>query len=409
MNLVERDVLKILRRHLSSPDILVLHGARQVGKTSVMRILQDELIQAKQPTHFIDLEDMRLLNLLNTGPERLFQHLDESGLLNRGRLYLFVDEIQYLNNPSNLLKIMRDHFAEKIKLVVSGSSSFDIKSKFKNSLAGRTVDSELLPLSFREFLRFKNDPVDLDRPIHSELLVRKLKELFIEFVLYGGYPRVVLEKEIAAKETYLAQVISTYIRKDVRDLTGIKDVDKFNKLLEALAAQSGQLINTSELAGTVGLSRATIDHYLFLLAATYVIRLVRPFSRNTRSELTKMPKAFFLDTGVAQLLWLRSFQKTVLGSMLENTVYCELLKNHSSAEIRYWRTQDGKEIDFILRIGEALVPVEVKSQTRKLNMMALRYFCQHYETSQAYCVSMEKSGAPADFLKYKYPWENFPE
>lgn len=397
-----------MRRHLPTSDILVLHGARQVGKTSVLKILQSELERAGKPTVFIDLEDMRLLVMLDRGPESLIGYLTESGRLKKEKLYVFVDEIQYLKNPSNLLKILRDHHGERIKLIVSGSSSFEIKSKFKDSLAGRTVNFELLPLSFREFLRFKGEQANVDGPIDSPVLIERLKELFREFVLYGAYPRVALENEIEIKESYLFQIISTYVRKDVRDLAHIRDIDGFNKLLEALAAQNGQLLNVNELAGAVHLSRQTIEHYLFLLENTYVIRRLRPFSRNVRSELFKTPKVFFLDSGIAQLLWLQGFQKVLLGNAFENAVYSELMKNYPKAEIRYWRTQDGKEIDFIFQEKERLLSIEVKKAARRLNARALRCFHEQYHPWAACCVALDQDGGEKDDVRWLYPWEGLP-
>ncbi len=405
MKLIERDILTRMRRFLSTPDVVVLHGARQVGKTSALRLLQEEIDRAGKPTQFIDLEDLRMLSLLDEGADPLLAFLDERGLLKRGKLHLFVDEIQYLKNPSNLLKVLRDHHADRLKVFVSGSSSFDIKSKFKDSLAGRTVNFELLPLSFREFLRFKGSDIDMSRRVTSESLIRRLKELFTEYVLYGAYPRVVLEKEIGIKEAYLAQVIATYIRKDIRDLANIREVDKFNRLIEALAAQSGQLLNVLELAGTTRLSRPTVEQYLFLLEATYVIRLVRPFSKNVRAELFKTPKVFFLDTGVAQLLWLKAFQRTILGGMLETAVYGELLKNHPDAQIHYWRTQDGKEVDFILRGGQSVLPIEVKVNARHLNLTAIRFFQQHYKVKEGLCLALDMSAGRVGGVVFRYPWE----
>jgi len=395
----------MIRRYLNTPDIIVLHGARQVGKTSILKMLQAELSQSGKAASFIDLEDLRMLELLDRGADALLAYLDETGQLKRGKLFLLVDEIQYLKNPSNILKLLRDHHADKIKLIVSGSSSFDIKSKFKDSLAGRTVNFEIMPLSFREFLRFREMDVDLDHPITAAPLIEKLKLLFQEFALYGGYPRVVLEKEIEARTTYLSQVIAAYIHKDIRDLANIRDVEKFNKLLVTLASQCSQMMNVSELANTVRLSRSTVEQYLFLLESTYVIRLVRPFSGNIRSELFKMPKIFFLDTGVAQLLWLKTFQQTLLGNVLENAVYCELFKNHPQAEIRYWRTQDGKEIDFILRQGQDLLPVETKVSGHRLNLTAMHYFRNHYHPKKSYCMALEHDATRRDETTFKYPWE----
>ncbi|MDO9348254.1 MAG: DUF4143 domain-containing protein, partial [Anaerolineales bacterium] len=156
--------------------------------------------------------------------------------------------------------------------------------------------------------------------------VLDLQSLYAEFALYGGYPKIVLTAEVDMKERYLQQIIDTYIRKDIRNLAEIKDITKFNRLLEMLAAQSGNLLNVSELSNSCGLAYQTIERYLFLLEQTYIIRRVRPFSRNMRSELTKTPKVFFYDTGLMQMLWLKRLQKELLGAVFETSLFAELVK-----------------------------------------------------------------------------------
>ena len=146
MNLLHRDILDRIRGYLDTPDAIVIHGARQVGKTCLMKLIMEELHAEDKDTYFIDLEELPMLSLLDEGHDSLLNHLSEVGALTDSKLHLFVDEIQYLSDPSRLLKVLRDHHADRLKLIVSGSSSFDIKSKFKNSLAGRTVNFELLPL-----------------------------------------------------------------------------------------------------------------------------------------------------------------------------------------------------------------------------------------------------------------------
>ena len=170
-----------------------------------------------------------------------------------------------------------------------------------------------------------------------------------------------LTPELDRKEKYLQQIIDTYIRKDIRDLAEIKDVSRFNRLLEVLASQSGNLLNITELSNTCDLARQTIERYLFLLEQTYILRLVRPFSRNLRSEITKTPKIFFYDTGLMQMLWLKRLQTELLGSVFETSLFAELVKQTRVDDVTYWRTTDKKEIDFVLRRPEGPLPMEVKS------------------------------------------------
>ena len=176
-------------------------------------------------------------------------------------------------------------------------------------------------------------------------------------------------------------------------------------MLEALATQCGNILNISELANTAGISRSTVENYLFILEQTYVIKLLRPFSRNIRSELFKTPKVFFYDTGIAHLLWLKEFPKTILGNMLENAVFAELRKNRKVGEFFFWRTQDGKEIDFIVPRDKNLLPVEVKVAASKIRRSALRYFRERYKTPRIICLALEDREKTNDLFEVRYPWE----
>ena len=299
-----------IARYIHTTDIIVIHGARQVGKTSILTYLQRQLIEETEQTLYIDLEDSRFVALLDRGVDEFLNYLRGEGFdLNQfsqtgKQLFVLIDEIQYLSAPSSFLKLIADHH-RYLKLIVSGSSSFEMKSKFRDSLVGRTVNFEIYPLSFREMLTFKGVPFIPEVP-QTEIKLQELKTLYLEYALYGGYPKIVLTTELDRKEKYLQQIIDTYVRKDIRDLAEIKDVNRFNRLLEVLASQSGNLLNIAELSNTCDLARQTIERYLFLLEQTYIIQLVRPFSRNLRTELTKTPKVFFYDTGLLQMLWLNA-------------------------------------------------------------------------------------------------------
>lgn len=405
MELLEREIIKHILKYIDSPDVIVIHGARQVGKTSILKYIQGRLDGSGKPTFYIDLEDLRFLDLFNQGLPPVIKYLEEKGALGKNKIYLFVDEIQYLDNPSNILKLIHDQYADKIKLFVSGSSSFEIKSKFKDSLVGRTLNFEVYPLSFQEFLLFKGLEYDLSKTNISGITIDELKSYYKEYVLYGGYPRIVLEKNASNKETYLQQVVDTYIRKDIRDLAHIKDVGKFNKLLDILAAQCGQLVNILELSNTAKLSRQTVEDYLFLMENTYVIKLLRPFSRSIRSELFKMPKVFFYDTGIANLLWLKTFPREIIGNMFETSVFSEIIKDRRKKELFFWRTQDKKEIDFIIKDGQEFIPVEAKLSSLRLNLTALNYFRKKYKNKRSFCVSLNIDKPAKAGVEYRYPWQ----
>jgi uncharacterized protein len=398
----KRNIVDEIIGYLYTDDVVVLHGARQVGKTSILYYLKDILREKGDPTYYIDLEDSRFVRTLNEGVEQFIRLLREEGLkLDADRKsFVFVDEIQYLADPSSFLKYAADHY-RNIKLIVSGSSSFAIKSKFKDSLAGRTVDFEIFPLSFGETLIFHGYHFGEERPL-SQKKIDELKKLFREYLLYGGYPKITLTTERSKKERYLQQIIDTYVRKDIRDLAEVRDTDKFNKLLEALASQSGQALNISELSNTAHLSKQTVEKYLFIMEQTYILKLVRPFSGNVRSELFKLPKIFFFDTGIMQMLWLKGLQKEIIGNVFETGVMSELVKKYGKDALFYWRTKDGKEIDFILRRNNDIVPIEAKLNFDRFSATAIDYFRGHYKVDRHSVVGLEGRRKNPTFI---YPWD----
>jgi len=402
----KRTVVTEISKYLHSDDIVVIHGARQVGKTSILMYLQDQLESAGERVYYIDLEDSRFVSTLDKGVDEFVTYLGEQGFdlsmfkKSGKKLFVLIDEIQYLANPSSFLKLLADHH-RYLKAIVSGSSSFEMKSKFKDSLVGRTVNFEIYPLSFRDFLLFRNIPfVPAER--YTEKKTAELKSLFSEFAMYGGYPKIVLTPEVSMKERYLQQIIDTYIRKDIRDLAEIKDVSKFNRLLEVLASQSGNLLNVSELSVTCLLSRETVERYLFLLEQTYIVRLVRPYSRNLRSELTKTPKIFFYDTPLMQMLWLKQLLREVLGSVFETSIFAELIKTHGADNVFYWRTQDKKEIDFILRSGKDIIPIEAKLSFPRNIPTGILTWKDTFGVEDALVVGLNGTSGEVGFI---YPWQ----
>lgn len=407
--LFRRSVTSDVIRYLPTNDIIVVHGARQVGKTCILMYLQNYLDDAGEKTLYIDLEDSRFVSLLDRGVDEFLLYLRGEGYdlpeyAQAGKkLFVLIDEIQYLAEPSSFMKLIADHH-HYVKLIVSGSSSFEMKSKFKDSLVGRTVNFEIYPLSFREFLTFRGVAFFPEIPF-TDIKIQELRSLYLEYALYGGYPKIVLTPDVGRKERYLQQIIDTYVRKDIRDLAEIKDVSRFNRLLEMLASQSGNLVNTTELSNTCDLARQTVERYLFLLEQTYILRLVRPFSRNLRSEITKTPKVYFFDTGLLQMLWLKRLQREMIGSVFETSLFAELIKQRGVDEICFWRNADKQEIDFVIRRPEGPLPVEVKNHFPHAVPAVFRRFWQvDTFTEETPFLIVGLFGEPSS-TQMIYPWQ----
>lgn len=406
MKIYPRKILLKIQKVLKIPEIIVIHGARQTGKTTLLKILMQKLKKQVKPGNLIyfDLEDFELVDLCNAGVKDVIEYLKDQNCDFKKKIYLLIDEIQYLDNPSSFLKLFHDHYKDKIKIIVSGSSTFAIKSKFKDSLVGRTIDFELFGLDFEEFLIFRE--MDYNLNAKSELVIKELKKLWQEFVFYGSYPRIVLESSQEIKEQLLKQIINTYIKKDIKDLANIPDIGKFNKLLRILAGQSGSLLNVLELANTLGIARATLDNYLMILENTYIIKLINPFSGNLRSELTKMPKIYFEDLGLRYILEKAVFPGVVTGFALEASVYSNLRKNIPAEQIYFWRTAKKDEIDFIVKKGNTLLAYEVKINARNKDRLVLNKFKKYYPKAKTYLVGLDFIDKEKhESLNFIYPWE----
>ena len=386
----KRRIVDKIIDYLKSKEVIVIYGARQVGKTFLLKYLIKNHLKN---VFYFDLELPNLLELCNQGAESVFKYLIQKGADEKQRVFLVIDEIQYMEDPTKFLKIMHDNYPN-IKLLVSGSSTFEIKKKFKESLVGRTVNFELYPLSFEEFLIFKGKNYKLNKE-NTKAVNDELVALAEEYIKFGGYPKIVLEKSEEKKQTYLAQIINTYVRKDIRDIGNIRNISAFNKLVEVIASQSGQLLNALEISNTLKINRETVLEYLDLLENTFMIKRITPFHKNLRSELSKNPKVFFLDTGMMHLLWLKEFPKVILGNTFETFVFLELMK--AGKKINFWRTTNKQEVDFIIKDKE-LYAIEVKYNFQNLDNRSLKSFSESYKCKTVTIgLKGEKNG--------KYIWE----
>lgn len=344
--------------HIEKKEITIITGARQVGKTTILKQIETYLKGKSLPSFFINLEDPEYLQLLNEHPKNIFRLFS---LPKNKRAYFLIDEIQYLDNPTNLLKYLYDEFSDRIKLIVSGSSAFYIDKKFKDSLAGRKKIFTLYTLALDEYLRFNNraDLAELAAkiPYHNlsveDIPVTEQREISLhieQYQIYGGYPKIVLTENDNEKKELLNELLYSYIKKDITE-SGIKNQQKAMELLKILSEQTGGLLNTNTLSNLLKLSITAVENYLFTLKKSFHIVTISPYFNNIRKEIKKMPKIYFLDLGLRNAL-LRNFNSPYyrqdMGSMYENFIFRQFLDRLPLDEIHFWRTQQQNEVDFIL-------------------------------------------------------------
>lgn len=347
-----RKIFSDLEAHLASPEVTVITGMRRVGKSTALRYLLDRSPSSNKL--YLDLErpDHRFVF-----QQKLFgdvqRELEQMGLRFDQPCILVLDEIQLVPEITHFIKYYHDHFS--VKFVVTGSSSFYLRNRFSESLAGRKRIFEMFPLDFCEFLHFKGiENTDLfAQPFSAFSLVQYnlLKAWYEEYVRFGGFPQVVLAATEADKKVFLQDIINAYIELDIRLLSDFDASATLYRLIRLLAARSGTLLEISGVTGVLGADRRKVNAYLELLERTYFIHLISPFTKNTDKEIAYRKKVFLADTGI-----LNQLAQVSSGQVFENAVFLQLLRA-GWADIRYYQTKSGAEIDFIL---DQKMAVEVK-------------------------------------------------
>lgn len=390
---ISRKIEGKIRNHIPRKEYTIITGARQSGKTSLVRRLFAEMRESNPKVFFVTLEDKEALFAINENPENIFRYAARPDILNKApgsgvQVFIFIDEIQYASDPSNFLKYLYDKYLDTLKIIATGSSAFYIDSSFNDSLAGRKRLFTLRTLSFEEFLIFKGKDAlsgELallrNQPDYQSIFKNELLTLLDEFLVYGGYPEVVLENDLTKKKELLKEIKDSFLKRDI-DGSGVSNSEAFYKLFTLLAGQTGSLLNKNELSNTIGVDNKTIDKYLAVLQKHFHIGLVKPFSTNLRKELTRMPKIYFYDPGMRNILLNRFsdfHQREDQGALVENFVFCRLEELHGTDLIKFWRTADGKEVDFVLTSDyETGSAFEVKTNCKKGSAKGFRKFGELY-------------------------------
>ena len=379
--------------------IVILIGARQVGKTSIMQSME-----CHRKMLFLNGQDIEIAALfaqLSTLETYLKVYLN-----NELDGYLLIDEFQYIDGISIILKLLTDK-NHQLKILCSGSSSLDILQKVEESLAGRARIIEVFSLSFEEYLQFSDNELhqlylSLDKNTVSSALTASIEQKFEEFLIFGGLPRAALVKSYPEKIEILNDIYQTYLLKDIRNYIANEQVIGFNKLIQLLALQIGNLVNINKLSRESGLTYTTCENFLFLLEQMYIIKMVAPFQGNQRKAITKMHKIYFYDTGLRNRLS-NNFNSIELrndnGAIFENTVFLELCKfKNNSTQIQFFRTADGTEVDFVYNNLFSIKAIECKYKTfqKPIQVKALENFCAQNDISEKYVINKNLNSNETD-------------
>ncbi len=392
---IKRKLYTELKKHLSKKEISIIVGPRQVGKTTIMTGLYNELKKNGEKAVFLNLD---------FEPDKVFFE-SQQALLNKIKLeigdsgYVFIDEIQRKENAGLFLKGIYD-LNLPYKFIVSGSGSLELKEKIREALTGRKRIFELYPVNFWEFVQYKTGyKYETKLPDFFEVEKERVDLLLNEYLSFGGYPRVVLEENLDEKLKVINEIFGSYIDKDIIGLLNIDRPDAFNLLIKILASQTGKLINYSTLASHIGISTITLKKYLFFAEKTFVIQSLMPFHRNSIKELTKSRTVYFYDLG------LRNFANNTFNYITNLNDKCFLFQNlikqfleeqikWKPYKLNFWRTSDKAEVDFVLSGSTSIIPVEVKyMQNKTLTVKrSLRSFINRYSPEKAFVINLNTGG-----------------
>jgi predicted AAA+ superfamily ATPase len=334
-----RLILDKIRLHHDSPEAIIISGMRRTGKTTLLNLI---FSQVQSPNKlFLDLE-----NPLNRRyfEEPDYEHIKSSleimGVDFTRKAYIFLDEIQFVPAIPSFVKYLIDHY--QAKFFLTGSASFYLKNLFSESLSGRKFIFELFPLTFGEFLIFKDSPLkipgnpgDIARPVFKSISL-----LYDEYLRFGGFPGVVLKTNAAEKSMALDDIFTSYFQWEVLQLGDFRKNTVIRDLILLLAQRIGSKLDIQKISRELGISRPTLYEYLSFLEGTFFIKLIRPYARGKDSEIRKSPKVYLCDTGLANRL-----AQLDEGRIFENSIFQNL---RIKGEIAYYEKKNGAEIDFLL-------------------------------------------------------------
>ena len=396
---IKRQLEAQIEPFLARKEVISIIGPRQAGKTTFIQNLAKKFEREGRKVKFITFERKIDLDLFNNSIEDFKKIVEQYEIV-------FIDEFQYGRGGGQKLKYLYD--TTKIKFIISGSSSLELTFQTGKYMIGRLIEFSLTPFSFREFLSAKDREMfvvlenisgadifsfnlkdALGREINSRLAAR-----LEEYLVFGGYPAVVLSAGAEEKKKVLEGIYDKYLLKDIKDLLRLATDNELDRLGKFLAGQIGNIIKYQELAGACGLNYKELKKHLNILSKTYIISLVAPFFTNKRTELVKNPKVYFNDLGLRNYSladWRAVGSRNDLGALAENYGFI-LLKSIFSRGVKYWRTKAKAEVDFVIEKEQTVYPVEIKYISKRLIGKSLYSFIEKFNPPTALILTKDYLG-----------------
>lgn len=395
MKYYNREIENQIIENLSNNKALIITGMRRVGKTTLLKkIYNDNIIGNKiwfdfeNPLDIKYFEDVDYNDIYHNISSKIYNFKKNK------QTYVFIDEVQHYPLISKIVKYLVDHY--NIKFILTGSASYYLKNLFPESLAGRKIIFEMYPLTFREFLEFKNENVVAYDKIKKQKYINEIHyELYDkhydEFVKWGGFPEVVLAENTKNKKTLLSDIFSSYFQNEIINLSDYRKNDKIRDLILLLSARVGSQLDLVKISQELQIHRATVYSYLSFLQATYFIHLVSPFSKSIDRKISGTQKIYFCDNGILRIIADINF-----GHLFENAIFNQLKINHS---LCYFRKKTGAEIDFI---ADKKVCYEVKATATLVDIKQIDKKMRLIKLNKGFVVSKNYASNFIDGGKLKY-------
>jgi uncharacterized protein len=332
---IRRDAEDLIKQLGKQFPVVFVTGARQVGKTSILGHLFPDFA-------YVTLDDPAMAVEAENAPRDFLESLTYP---------VIIDEAQYAPDLFRHIKLVVDKIKRKGQFFITGSQSFPLMQNLTESLAGRCGIINLQPLSAHELAK------------STQLISIE------EYISTGGFPALYADRDVTRQHWY-PSYIATYLERDVRNILNVGSLRDFNRFLRAVAIRTAQTLSLSDLSRDVGVAPNTIKSWISVLQASHIIYLLEPYYRSIGKRLVKSPKLYFLDTGLAAHLiglfsWKEIVNSPMAGALWETYAFTQILRHLlsqgiSSPPLFYWRTKDGKEIDFLIEKGGQFFAFEAK-------------------------------------------------
>lgn len=367
--MINREIQSSIESKLFKGKLLIIYGARQVGKTTLIKKIGEKF---DDKTVYLNCDEPDIREILTDATSTKLKNLIGQHTL------ILIDEAQRVKNIGITLKLFADQIKD-VQVIATGSSAFELSNVINEPLTGRKYEYHLYPISMRELSKSS-----------GWLEANRLLE---ERIIYGMYPEIIINQ--TEKKTLLKEITRSYLFKDILSYEGIRKPEILEKLIIALAAQIGSEVSYNELSNTVGIDKDTITKYIDILEKAFIVFRLNPFSKNLRTEITKMRKVYFYDTGVRNAL-ISNFNnletRNDKGALWENFLISERLKMNAAfnrdAKTYFWRTSQQQEIDYVEDIEGRLYAYEFTYSEKKKKQIS-KTFLNAYETKSDEIINKE--------------------